>query len=631
MGFVIGTAGHIDHGKTALVKALTGQDTDRLRAEKERGISIDLGFAHFTLPNQTKVSIIDVPGHERFIRNMVAGAHGIDLVLFVVAADDGVMPQTEEHFAIVRSLGIRNALFVITKTDRATGEQIANARDELRLLTDGSKYANSPILSVSSLTGEGIGALRQAIADRMNTHDTPEIARAFRMPIDRVFSVRGRGVVITGTVLAGTVEIGKDIVVVPGDRTYRIRGLQKHGVDVDRGNSNERVAINLTGATRTDINRGDVACEPGIARATARFDVTLVAGENIPAPIRNRQRVRLHLGAAERLGTVNLLGSIAQLDAGKQGLAQIVLTEPVHAMTSDFFVIRNEQAENTLGGGRVLDPIGEKHPRRDTARLGRLSLLDAGNTLAATRLLFLPPATPAAALSGLSFRLNIAPERLAAEIKSDDHLHMLRGGLDALVTSDARLQMIAIAMAAALADHHKTHPAATGLSAEELQTRVPQEIPPAVFRAFVNRLVADGSIVRRGSVLALPGHSAGLSDAQTEIARSFLATLRAEPFSPPLPDPKNRDLQTVIAHLETKGHVRRAKGGVVFMAEAFAQATEKLDTHLALHDTITAAEFRDLLGTSRKYALALLETFDRSGRTVRVGDVRKSGKTADVD
>ena len=626
MGFVIGTAGHIDHGKTALVKALTGQDTDRLRAEKERGISIDLGFAHFTLPDQTEVSIVDVPGHERFIRNMVAGAHGIDLVLFVVAADDGVMPQTEEHFAITQTLGIPDALFVITKTDRVAAEQIEIVKDEVRLLTCDSIYGNSEIVPVSSTTGDGLDILLGYITGAVKRHNTKTSKRAFRMPVDRVFSVKGRGVVVTGTVLQGEVQIGTEIAIIPGQEMFRVRGLQQNGVDIETKSGKGRLAINLTGAAGTDIKRGDVACDAAIARTTSRLDVNLIAGPNIASPIRNHQRIRLHIGTAERLGKVTFLGQQKQLGAGQEALARLTLGDPIQAMLGDNFVIRNEQAENTLGGGKVLDPISEKTLRNDTITLGRLAMLKDGQILDAAAQLFCTARLPAADLSELGYRLNIPPADLAAKILADRCLIFLDPETRTHVTARARLECVAQDVEDVLQDHHKAQPSSDGLSAEELKTRILPSASVHEFRAFLDHLAAKGKLTKNGAMLSLPRHRAGLTDKQALIAEDFMATLGKAPYSPPLPDKKDRDLQLVIAHLEKNGRVRRTQSGWVFLTEAYDAALNMLARHFEKQETISAAEFRDLLGTSRKYALCLLENFDRSHHTVRVGDVRKSGR-----
>ncbi len=489
MGFVIGTAGHIDHGKTSLVRSLTGQDTDQLPSEKERGISIDLGFAHFELPNHKRVGIIDVPGHERFIRNMAAGAHGLDLVLFVIAADDGVMPQSEEHFDILCSLGVMRAIFVVTKVDMVDDARFEEVKDEIEILVDGSPFQGAPVLPVSNASGTGIGKLMTLIADTLFSVKRNDSIDQFRMPIDRVFTIHGRGVVITGTPVSGILATGDEVVIVPGEETYRVRGLQCHGIDVDQGRSGDRLAINLTGADFKALHRGDVACDPAIARHTDRIDVSLSVTPHAVCDLKNAQRLRLHLGTAERSGTVTLLGESLVINKGNTGLAQIKLTDPLQAMAGDRFVVRDEQAEHTLGGGRVLDPVGTKFRKTDTLRFARLAALDEGKPVCAVEMLIDSSSALGILAADLKFRMNITEDALLGIVKTSESLMKLKVGSEDWITSVTNLDTLNGNIKSVLAAFHKDQPATPGLGFEVLHYQITDL--PVLYQVMLKSLVCN--------------------------------------------------------------------------------------------------------------------------------------------
>ena len=357
---IIGTAGHIDHGKTALIKALTGQDTDRLKEEKERGISIDLGFAYFTLPDGTRAGIVDVPGHERFIRNMLAGAHGIDLVLFTVAADDGVMPQTEEHLDILHLLGTRRGIFVITKADLADAARIRDVRDEIELLADGTTLAGAPVIEVSSITGAGLDALRAEIVRQLDGFQARRATGVFRLPLDRAFVIKGHGIVVTGTAMGAEVRVGQKLRVLPAGDEVRVRSIQVHSDSVESAGLCQRVALNLTGAEKLDLARGDVLADERLDAATARFDAWLEIRPAAKRALKNNTRVRLFIGTAETIARAIVLDDSGAIAPKAAGLAQLVADEPVVALAGDRFVIRDETNSRTLGGGIVLNPLGRR-------------------------------------------------------------------------------------------------------------------------------------------------------------------------------------------------------------------------------------------------------------------------------
>lgn len=627
MAFVIGTAGHIDHGKTSLVRRLTGQDTDGLKAEKERGISIDLGFAHFTLPGGISVGVVDVPGHERFIRNMVAGAHGLDLVLFVIAADDGIMPQTEEHFDILGSLGIKRAIFVITKVDMVPDGRFDEVAEEVAILVDGSRFEGVKILPVSNTTGDGIDALCQELAEALKGATRATSSGAFRMPIDRVFNVHGRGVVITGTQISGSIDVGDEVAIVPGTTRYRVRGLQSHGVEVENGQAGDRLAINLTGAERSDFHRGDVACDPAVAIGATRLDAAISVAAHAAHGLKHGQRLRLHLGTAERAVTVFLLGKGSVIGRGGNGLAQLRLRDPVQVMAGDRFVLRDEQGEHTLGGGVVLDPDGPKLRRDDLHRLAFLMALQVNDMPQALERLLDGAAEVGMLADRLRFRLNLTLQDFQAAIKANPSLVLLGNDPDIWVTCSANLERLQQSINTALAAHHLSNPVSDGLGVEALQYRTAPKVDPRLFRLALDRTIAAQNLTRLEGVFALPSHRAGLTEAQQEKAAVLLAAIESAQFSPPKWDEKDADEKAIIAYLVQRGKLVRVAPGLAYSRTAYVSADQMLETHLLANGDITAAQFRDLLGTSRKYALALLDSFDRKGRTIRVGDLRKRGKS----
>ena len=380
MPYIIGTAGHIDHGKTSLIKALTGKDTDRLKEEKERGISIDLGFAHLALPDGSEAGIVDVPGHERFIRNMLAGAHGIDLVLFTVAADDGVMPQTEEHLDIVHLLGVRTALFVITKVDLVSEARVREVEEEIEILTFETALEGSPVVPFSAVSGDGLEEVRKGIFDALADIARPAPSGFFRLPVDRVFVLQGHGVIVTGTGLAGEVRTGDHVHAVPGGQKFRVRSIQVHGQSVESAGWGQRVALNLTGQDRGALERGHMICHEELTLASTRFDSHLEVRPAAAKGIKNHQRVRIHLGTAERMGKLVFLGDTEKVEPKETAYCQVLLTEPLLVMRGDHFIVRDETAQKTLGGGEVVDPRARRHRRREKDVEQRLRTLREGDT-----------------------------------------------------------------------------------------------------------------------------------------------------------------------------------------------------------------------------------------------------------
>jgi selenocysteine-specific elongation factor len=614
---VIGTAGHIDHGKSALVRALTGIDPDRLKEEKERGITIDLGFAHTTIGGDD-VAFVDVPGHERFVKNMLAGAGGIDAVLLVVAADESVMPQTREHFAICRLLGVRAGVVALTKSDLADADTIALATMEVRELLAGSPLSASMIVPVSSRTGAGIEDLRRALAsvsERLPERTTGGLPP--RLPIDRVFSVRGFGTVVTGTLTSGTLRVNEDLVLLPGETPVKIRGLQVHGDSRTTATAGQRVAVNLGGVERAGAQRGDTLTRPGAFVITRRFDVRL---QTLPdtSPIAHGARVRFHHGTTEVLGRIAL---------GPNRYARIRLEAPAVLTRGDRFVLRSYSPPSTIGGGVVLDPAPARSPLRTPAAAVRFARLDATSGEAAAAFAH-ERAASGIAVDAIARRAGLSAadaEAVARELEQQGKGRVVGGHLFEAPVVDALEQRLIDAVAA----HHRAQPLSEGLPRQEARERLFARAAPGLFEHVVDTLGRKGRLVAREG-LALPGAGVSLSGeearAQDALARVYLDARLAPP-----------DLATAasaagvapaIAERVVKLLVRQktlAKlDALYFHAAALAELRrdmEALKTQ-APAPRVDVAAFKERYGGSRKYAIPLLEWLDRERVTRRVGDAR---------
>jgi selenocysteine-specific elongation factor len=626
---VIGTAGHIDHGKTALVRALTGQDTDRLKEEKERGISIDLGFAYLDLPGRERVGVVDVPGHERFIRNMLAGAHGIDVALLVVAADDGVMPQTEEHLDILHLLGVTRGVVAVTKTDLVDEARVRAALDEIRVALDGTSLATAPIVPVSSATGAGLAGLRAAIDEQLARPVPARPDAYFRLPVDRVFSLRGPGLVVTGTALAGDARVGDTVRVLPDGGEARVRSLETHGAPHEHATGGRRLAVGLAGIERDRLARGAVVCHPAITRATRCLDAWVEIRPAAGRVIASHTRVRLHLGTAEVLGRVVVHDGPLAPRGG--GWARLVLREPVAALRGDRFVLRDETARRTIGGGEVARAFVDPRVRRAPDLAAHLAALRGGDDAAAAGAVLALDREFATDLAGVAEALNRTAEsaRLALAIAPAVVAIPDAAGAEAWTTV-AKWQRLVDAACAAVADEHREHPLARGLEMESLRGRLPWVLPPRVFRWAVDRLVADGLLGRADSVLHAPRHAVRLAPPAQALADRVERLLAEGGLTPPdvrgleaAAGASRRDLLEVLRVLDADGRVVRVSPDLYFARAAADEARARLERHCGADGTITPAAFRDLIGASRKFAIALLEWLDRTAVTVRVGDLRR--------
>jgi selenocysteine-specific elongation factor len=630
MPYIIGTAGHIDHGKTSLIKALTGQDTDRLKEEKERGISIDLGFAHLNLPDGTSAGIVDVPGHERFIKNMLAGAHGIDLVLFTVAADDGVMPQTEEHLDIVHLLGVKMAIFVITKADLVPPARLTEVEEEIEILTLGTTLENSPTLAVSSVTGKGLDELKQLISATLKSRVQSPPNGYFRLPVDRAFVLQGHGVVVTGTALSGEIKVGDQVRCLPGDNLFRIRSLQVHGHPVESAGWGQRVAMNLTGPERASIERGQVICHEKLSLTSDRFDAFLEVRPAAAKGIKNHQRLRIHMGAAERLAKIVLLGGPEKLNAKDSSYCQITLNEPLLVMRGDRFVARDETARRTLGGGVVVHPWANRHKRGEAEIINRLKSLHVGTLAEAVEKFIGESAAFALAIDAIYQFLNLREEEARQKVDALKTLRVLNAEGEKVYTTETKWNRLKERLLKTLNEFHAGHPLIPGMDMEELRGKLGFELAPKTFRVVVEQIVNEKLISKEESLLRLASHKVQVGGQEKTLMDKIKKLLGEQPLAPPdlkeiekLAGVPRQRLNEVIRLLEREGSIVRVTTEMYFLASSIEQLRATLLTFLTEKGEMTAASFRDLIGSSRKYTIPLLEFFDRDGLTIRIGDVRR--------
>lgn len=628
---IIGTAGHIDHGKTALIRALTGQDTDRLKEEKERGISIDLGFAYITLPDGTRAGIIDVPGHERFIRNMLAGAHGIDLVLFTLAADDGIMPQSEEHLDILHLLGVGRGIFLITKADLADEARLAEVREEIEILVDGTCLEGSPILPVAATSGVGIEELRSEIARQLTGFEARRATGLFRLPLDRAFVIKGHGTVVTGTAMGAGVRLGQKLRVLPTGGEVRVRSIQVHGETVESAGACQRVALNLSGSEKIELARGDVLADDRLDLTTARLDARVEIRPAAKRAVKHNQRVRFFIGATETIGRVIILAG-DEIAPKASGLVQIVLDDPVVALSGDRFVIRDETNSRTLGGGVVLNPVGRRSRRPLEAYLRNLQALDGSVSPVAVEAMLNLHTDLALPSRRIAELFDVAVGAIDAALKDPRFVRLSLGDEEGYTTAGKWNELKNEALET-LTRHHREEPLAAGMEMEAIRSRLSYEVAPRAFRAVLDRMSRETEIVREESVLRLKSHRVKLGGDTGALSARIEQILQEAGYQPPdlkqladalkLPSGELAQLRTLLSAIEREGRIVKIATDFYFAREPFESAKSKLLERLNRDGEITAATYRDTLNASRKFAIALLDYFDHSGVTTRVGDTRR--------
>jgi selenocysteine-specific elongation factor len=629
---IVGTAGHIDHGKTALVRALTGVDADRLPEEKRRGITIDIGFADLDL-GDLRVGFVDVPGHEKFVKNMLAGAHGIDLVALVIAADESVMPQTREHFDICRLLGISKGVVVITKKDLVDEELLELVRSEVRELTAGSFLEDAPVVSVSSRTGDGIEELKQTLHEIGSLTPARSADLVTRLPIDRSFTMRGFGAVVTGTLIAGQINEGDELQLLPGGSRVRERGLQVHGAQVKQAFAGQRTAVNLSGIDSTAIERGMTLAPLARLRPTQVIDTRVQLLVSAPRPLRSRQRVRLHIGAAEILARVRVLESVGEIEPGRQGFVQFRAESPIVAVLGDRFIIRAYSPQQTVAGGVVLDAFASRHRARDLAdaraALAELSVADRVTQLAkfaagAGRVGL--PRTELRARTGWTDEAieAAAKQALAAGAVVD---------VQEMLVSRQSFAELKKMVSEEVAAHHQREPLSRGLAKEVLRERCFSHSPPELFRAVIAELEHEGVLVAEKDIVRRREHTRALSDEDCRLRDSLERVYRdaglaapslSEAFERTGAGPTSTHGRKVVQLLIDSGALVKVYGEMYFHRISLEELIKKLGEYAATHAerSIDVAAFKDLAGISRKYAIPLLEYLDRRRVTRREGDRR---------
>jgi selenocysteine-specific elongation factor len=618
--FVVGTAGHIDHGKSALVKALTQIDPDRLEEEKRRGMTIDLGFAYMTLPSGRRVGIIDVPGHQRFLKNMLAGVHGMDAVLLVIAADEGPRPQTREHLAIIDLLGIEHGVVVLTKADLVDDAWLALVREEVAGLLAGTTLQQAPIVAVSSVTGEGLTELQAALDGELaNTIARPDVGRP-RLPVDRSFAMSGFGTVVTGTLVGGALRQGVEVSVLPAGRRVRIRGLQQHNQPVEEARPGSRTAVNLSGVDHSEVQRGDVLALPGTLPPSRRLDARLHVLPGAAQPLRHRQRLLMYHETSEVMVEISLLEGDA-LAPGETGWAQLFAAGPLVALDGDRFILRVPSPAATVAGGVVVDHAPRRHRRRDPALISNLAARERADP--ATAAVLELRKHPWGLRDGELARFLGVPTGQLVEVLAP----LTQAGVVRRMPSGwlARDQWDGVQsrVVASLEAYHEAQPLRRGMPKEELRSRT--SIPADLFAEALGQLADERRIVDRGGEVALSSHKLLLSTEQETLLGGFLAELESQPFNPPpLVELLRRHPLTpaLLQYLVADGRIVRVNDDTVFARSAYDEGVRLLRAHLAEHRTLTVATARDLLGSSRRYVLPLLEWMDAQKITRRVGDDR---------
>jgi selenocysteine-specific elongation factor len=628
---ILGTAGHIDHGKSALIKALTGTDPDRLKEEKLRGITIELGFAYLNLPTGQRLGIVDVPGHERFVRHMVAGATGMDLVALVIAADEGVMPQTREHLEICQLLKVKQGLVVLTKIDLVEEDWLELVAEEVREALKGNFLEDAPLVRFSAVTGAGKAELLATLAELAAQVPPKPGSGIFRLPIDRVFTIKGFGTVVTGTAISGHLKVGDAVMVYPPAFKAKVRGLQVHGAAVEEALAGNRTAVNLQGLEKEELERGMVVAPPGALISSRRLDVYLNILASAPRPLKHRQAVRLHTGTAERVGMPLLLDA-EELAPGASGYVQFFLREPLALKPGDRFVIRSFSPAFTWGGGVILHVNPVRHKRFQEPLLTGLQTLEQGSPESVLSFYLEEAGAAGRSREELTALLPWDPGELANLLNT-----MVSKGQAFLYDQENRryvltktVQDLEQQIRGQLTAYHRQNPLKPGLSKEELRRKLPPQMEVRLFNHLLSSLSQKGLVLVEKDLVRLSGHKVTLAGAQEDQVNLLEALYRRSRLSPPTlkeaaaalttPLPQAQQLLRVLVN---QGRLVKVKEDLYFHQEAMADLKAALVDFLKTNQEITVVQFKDLTQTSRKFTIPLLEYFDSQRVTVRVGETRR--------
>ena len=631
MSVIMGTAGHIDHGKTSLIRALTGIDCDRLGEEKRRGITIELGFAYVDLPGGERMGIVDMPGHERFVRTMVAGASGIDFVMLVISADEGVMPQTREHLEICTLLGVRHGIVALTKIDMVDADMLELATEDVREFLKGTFLEGAPIFPVSSVTGEGLDALRAAIAEQSRRQPRRR-SDLFRLPVDRVFSLKGHGTVVTGTLVSGSAACGDEVELLPSGRRSHIRSIQSHGEGQEKAEAGHRISLNLHGLSVEDISRGDVVTHVGTMKNSRRWIVELTCLASSPRGLRHRGEIHFHHSARELAARLYFYDR-DRLEPGDTALVEVHFSEPVAGVFADRCIVRAFSPLRTVAGGSILYPL-DTAPRRshiDEAMQKRLlSLPDAdAETRIAVQLEL--AGRFGATLSDLSILTDLGGRQLEKQIQAMSG----KGGAfcwdkDAKCwISPVCLERLMERALAATEAFHRKNPLEHGMAKGVILAGMGAGVPPKLAHYVLERLLRSGRLMAEGELLRLPEHKVSLADDQQALKEALLKAHLATPLMPPNHTElfaelgiSARQAQPIFKILVGEGALVKIKEDLYYLSSVMEELRQKVRDFLASHAEITPGDFRDISGISRKNGIALLEHFDKEQLTMRVGDKR---------
>ena len=631
MSVIMGTAGHIDHGKTSLIRALTGIDCDRLGEEKRRGITIELGFAYADLPGGERMGIVDMPGHEKFVRTMVAGASGIDFVLLVISADEGVMPQTREHLEICTLLGVKHGIVALTKIDMVDADMRELAEEDARDFLKGTFLENAPIFPVSSVTGEGLDALRAAIVEE-SRRQPKRRSDLFRLPVDRVFSLKGHGTVVTGTLVSGSAQCGDEVELLPSGKLSHIRSIQSHGCAQDIAEAGHRISLNLHGLAVEDISRGDVVTHVGTMKNSKRWIVELTCLKSSPRGLRHRGEVHFHHSARELAARLYFYDR-DRLEPGDTALAEVHFSEPVAGIFGDRCIVRAFSPLRTVAGGSILYPL-DSAPRRshiDGTMQERLMALPDADEPTRIGVQLELAGRFGATIADLSILTDLSRKTL------EKHLQAMSGkGLAFCWDKDARcwisstwLERLLSRALAATEAFHKKNPLEHGMAKGVILAGMGAGVPPKLAHFALERLVRSGRLAVEGELLRLPEHKVSLADDQQTLKEALLKAHQASPLMPPNHTElfaelgiTARQAQPIFKLLVSDGSLVKIKEDLYYLSSVMEELREKVRQFLLEHSEITPGDFRDISGISRKNGIALLEHFDKEQLTMRVGDKR---------
>ena len=619
--FVIGTAGHVDHGKSTLVHALTGIDPDRLAEEKAREMTIELGFAWFTLPGGLEVSVIDVPGHEHFIKNMLAGVSGMDLALLVVAANESIKPQTREHLAILDLMEVPQAIIVITQSDLVDSDQITLVGMEIEDLIRPTRFAGAPVVAVSAVTGQGMDELKVTIDRVLKTAQPRRDTGKPRLPIDRVFTISGSGTVVTGTLEDGSFMLGQEVQILPPALSSRIKSLQAHKSKLNSIGPGNRVAVNLVGLSLAEIKRGQVLTTPGWLAPTNLIDARLKLLAQPDRPLRHNTEVALHTGSAEVTARVRVLEKKEALP-GETTWVQFILDEPLAVVNGDRYVIRSPM--DTIGGGIILDAHPKERYRRFRAEIIENFKIRSEGKIEKTLLTILkskPPLEPDKLISESGLNEELALSGIETLLQQGMAV-MVGEGKNTLLYPESVWKQTVDGILTLVRDYHRQFPIRPGIPKAEINNKIKLG---KHFQDILQKLIADGLVLEESALVRLPDFQIKISPAQQAQIEAYLRQLNLNPYSPVSDISLDPDLLNMLIY---RGDIVKTASGTVFSAAAFNEMVMKISNHLEKNGKITVAEARDLLGSSRKYVLALLEQMDEMKLTKRVGDERVAGENS---